>query len=162
MTEKTELNPEAEATAEETTPIDYTKLAEEIPANWVETEELNNIAGVIFENLKSSMNIPPEEVAEMLECEPDDILATVRQGAVIYARMMLFEEKYAEMIELFPKDDNGVINYPDKVLARVFAVTPEEAIQIFEEHFSIGDVNQVNSTTLAEIRESIEKLTRPE
>lgn len=134
---------------------DYEKMAEEIPSNWYEEVELKSISGVVFDNLKSSMNIPPEEVAEMMGCSVEDILDTVAQGSKIYAKMMLFEEKFQEMIETFPKGEKGEVNYPDKVLAKVFGVSADEAVAIFEEHFSIGDVNQVNQTSLAEIRESI-------
>lgn len=137
------------------TPIDYVQMAEEIPEKWFDDAEFKSICTVVFDNLKSSMNIPPEEVAEMMQCSVDDILETIENGSKIYARMMLFEEKYAEMIESFPKGEKGEVNYPDKVLAKIFGVSAQEAIDIFEEHFSIGDVSQVNQTSLAEIRASI-------
>lgn len=137
------------------TPLDYTAMAEEIPEQWFDDAELKNISAVIFDNLQSSMNIPPEEVAEMMQCSVEDILETVQQGALIYAKMMLFEEKFSEMIETFPKGEKGEVNFPDRVLAKVFGVSADEAVAIFEEHFSIGDVNQVNQTSLAEIRANI-------
>lgn len=91
----------------------------------------------------------------MMQCSVEDILETVQQGALIYAKMMLFEEKFSEMIETFPKGEKGEVNFPDRVLAKVFGVSADEAVAIFEEHFSIGDVNQVNQTSLAEIRANI-------
>ncbi len=118
--------------------IDYNKLADEIPAGWCTEEDILDISNTILENLKSTMNTNVDEAAKLVNCTPEDIMETLKKAANIYGRMVLFEEKFGEIVDQFPRGSDGEINYPDKILAKIFDVSIEEAIELFHNHFGLG------------------------
>ena len=118
--------------------IDFNKIADGISEAWCSEAELSKISKTILENLKNAMDIDVDEAAKLVNCSPDDILETLQEAANIYSRMILFEEKFSQIIGQFPRGAEGEINYPDKILAKIFGVTIEEAVDIFQNHFGLG------------------------
>lgn len=120
-------------------PFDFNKVAEEIPAEWFTENEITAVSEPILDNLKHAMNMGVDEAAELVNCSPEDILETLQKAADIYGRMMLFEEKFSDIAAQFPKGTDGEVNYPDKMLAKIFGVSIEKAIEIFQNHFGLGN-----------------------
>jgi hypothetical protein len=128
--------------------IDYNKVADEIPAEWFTETEISDISETMFDNLKNAMNTDIDEAANLVNCTSEDILETLQKAANIYGRMMLFEEKFSDIVAKFPKETDGEINYPDKILAKIFGVNIEEAVDIFQNHFGLGNDDDLSKMVL--------------
>ena len=128
--------------------IDYNKVADEIPAEWFTETEISDISETMFDNLKNAMNTDIDEAANLVNCASEDILKTLQKAANIYGRMMLFEEKFSDIVAKFPKETDGEINYPDKILAKIFGVNIEEAVDIFQNHFGLGNDEDLSKMVL--------------
>lgn len=118
--------------------IDFNKIADEIPVEWCSDSDISEISVTIFENLKSAMDLDVNEAAKLVNCTSEDIWESLQEAANVYSRMILFEEKFSQIVEQFPRGEEGEINYPDKVLAKIFGVNIEEAVEIFQNHFGLG------------------------
>jgi len=111
----------------------FVKLAEEIPENWLNQEELQSRVQPMLEDLKNSMSVPPELAAEMAGVSIEDVMESLEHAAAIYAKMSLFEETFPEIVKQLPKEKNGAVIYPSNVLSQVYGVPEEEAIEIFND-----------------------------
>lgn len=128
--------------------VDLNKLAAEIPDNWCKDEELDEISMGIFDDLKESMNTSAEEVAKLVNCAPEDVVETLEGASQIYGRMALFEDKFEDIVSAFPLGPDGEKNYPDKILAKIFGVSIEKAIKIFEDNFGLHDIDTHTNTII--------------
>ncbi|MBT4286085.1 MAG: hypothetical protein HOD92_02015 [Deltaproteobacteria bacterium] len=118
--------------------IDFNKIADGIPVKWCSEADILKISKTILENLKNAMDLNVNEAAKLVDCTPGDILETLQDAANIYSRMIIFEEKFGQIVEQFPRGEAGEINYPDKILAKIFGVNIEAAVEIFQNHFGLG------------------------
>jgi len=121
--------------------IDFNKIADEIPIEWCSKADISETSKAILENLKNAMDLDVEAAAKLVSCTPEDILETLQDAANIYSRMILFEEKFAQIVEQFPRGEEGETNYPDKILAKIFGVNIEAAVEIFQNHFGLSPLN---------------------
>lgn len=111
----------------------FVSLGEKIPDQWYEPEELETTFQLIHNNLVDSMSVSVEQAAAMMDCTPEDVEDSLENAAKNYAKMALFDEKFPELVAQFPVNSEGGVIYPSNILSRIYGVTEEEAIKIFEE-----------------------------
>jgi hypothetical protein len=130
---------------EETT---YMEWANSVPGDWYTSQESVEMTKSIFydvmianamrHDLVISDDKDLQELLEIISKEKnvpiDEVIHTIQNVATTVGAVRLFNEKFPEIADRFPKDEIGNPLYPPKFLAKILEITEEIAIELLEEY----------------------------
>lgn len=116
--------------------FDYMKIAETIPNDWYTAQEAKEISSSIFYDImvstamRSNLVITNEDdMRRLLEILSKDrnvpvneVVNDIMNISLTVGAVQMFNQKYQEISERFPKDEFGNPDYPDDFLARILGV----------------------------------------
>ncbi len=125
---------------------EYLNMAETIPDNWYTSGEAKEISSAIFYDImiatamRSDMTITDDGdfqellgiIAKAKNVPLEEVLQYIKNIALSVGAVKLFNEKYPDMAEKFPKNKDGNPIYPSKFLAKILGVTAEIAKNLNE------------------------------
>ncbi len=120
---------------------EYMKLAESVPADWYTAQESVEITKSIFYDImigtamrKNLVISSEKDMAQLLESlakernvPVDDVIMNIQNVATTVGAVRLFNSKFSDIAEKFPKDEMGIPVYPPKFLAKILEITEEIA-----------------------------------
>jgi hypothetical protein len=128
---------------EETT---YMEWANSVPGDWYTSQESVEMTKSIFydvmianamrHDLVISDDKDLQELLEIISKEKnvpiDEVIHTIQNVATTVGAVRLFNEKFPEIADRFPKDEIGNPLYPPKFLAKILEITEEIAIELLD------------------------------
>lgn len=115
---------------------EYMGIAQTIPDSWYTSAEAKAIASAIFYDIMISTAMRSEivikddgdfkELVDIIAKERNvpttEVLQDVQNIALTVGAVRLFQEKYPDIAEKFPKDEFGNPDYPPPFLAKILGV----------------------------------------
>ncbi len=123
---------------------EYMELANLVPADWYTSQESLEVTKSIFYDImlayamRQNITINNDEdlqdlleaIATEKEIPQDEVILNIQNVATTVGAVRLFNMKFPEIREKFPKNEINVPVYPPKFLAKVLEITEEIAIDL--------------------------------
>lgn len=122
----------------------YMQWAYSVPADWYTSQESLEVTKSIFydvmianamsHNLVISDEKDLQALLDIISKEKnvpvEEVILTIQNVATTVGAVRLFNEKFPEIADRFPKDDIGNPLYPPKFLAKILEITEEIAVEL--------------------------------
>ncbi len=123
---------------------EYMELANSVPADWYTSQESLEVTKSIFYDImlayamRQNLTITNDQdlqdlleaIATEKEIPQEEVIQNIQNVATTVGAVRLFNMKFPEIRDKFPKDDINVPIYPPKFLAKILEITEEIATEL--------------------------------